>query len=189
MRFGLSTGLAVAVSVLALSACVQAEVLEASGDSVTYIKDPFIQSTESECAQDNQAQCDLQITDLAIRSSTRGVESIIITTEIADTPASRARGLMFRQSLPEFAGMLFVFSGDHQNGFWMKDTSIPLDIAYLAGDGTVLEIVQGEPYSLEILRPSQPYRYALELNGGWFECYGFGPGDQVDIPGGLTAQP
>ena len=95
---------------------------------------------------------------------------------------------MFRDSLDELAGMLFVFPADRSGGFWMQNTFIPLDIAYLAADGTVLEIVHGVPRSRDILTPSQPYRHTLEVNGGWFERQGFGVGDRVEIPAGVEAE-
>ena len=81
---------------------------------------------------------------------------------------------MFRESMDELAGMIFVFSSERYGGFWMRNTLIPLDIAYLAADGTVLEIVHGVPLSLDVLTPSQGYWYTLEVNGGWFERQDFG---------------
>ena len=111
---------------------------------------------------------------------------VAISVEIADTSETRSLGLMSRTSLPELAGMLFVFPSDTTNGFWMKDTLIPLDIAYLSSEGEVLEIRDGVPLSLENLTPTQPYRFTLEVNGGWFERHGFGVGDRVDIPFGVN---
>ena len=111
-----------------------------------------------------------------------------LTVEVASRPDQRYRGLMFRDSLDELAGMLFLFPADRSGGFWMRNTFIPLDIAYLAADGTVLEIVHGVPQSLDILHPSQPYRHTLEVNDGWFERQGFGVGDRVDIPDGVEAE-
>jgi uncharacterized membrane protein (UPF0127 family) len=70
----------------------------------------------------------------------------------------------------------------------MRNTYIPLDIAYLAADGTVLEIVHGVPLDETILTPQQPYRYVLEVNGGWFERHGLGVGAKVSIPS-LAALP
>jgi uncharacterized membrane protein (UPF0127 family) len=80
--------------------------------------------------------------------------------------------------------MLFVFGRDSSAGFWMRNTYIPLDIAYLASDGTVLEVHHGEPLNdRDTLDPAQPYRYALEMNAGWFARNGFEPGSAVvEIP-------
>ncbi len=105
-----------------------------------------------------------------------------LTVELARTPAERRRGLMFREELPENRGMLFVFPNDTQAGFWMKDTLIPLSIAFIAADGAIVDIQRMEPLSLELHSPGALYRYALEVNQGWFQEHGFGPGDGVEIP-------
>ena len=130
--------------------------------------------------------CALPITQLNVMSAD-GERTVTLAVEIANRSDERHRGLMFRESMDELAGMLFVFQGERYGGFWMKNTLIPLDIAYLGADGTVLEIVHGVPLSLEILTPSQGYRYTLEVNDGWFERHGFGVGDRVEIPEGLDA--
>ena len=82
--------------------------------------------------------------------------------------------------------MLFIFSGDTEAGFWMKDTLIPLSIAFIAADGTILDVQEMEPLSEDKHRPPAPYRYALEVNQGWFEERGFGTGDRVEIPKEVT---
>jgi len=110
-----------------------------------------------------------------------------LTVELARTPAEHSRGLSLREDLPEDRGMLFVFAEDSTAGFWMKDTSIPLSIAFLAEDGTILDIQEMEPFSTEVHPPPGPYRYALEVNQGWFQRQGFEPGDQVEIPEGVEA--
>ncbi len=120
--------------------------------------------------------------------SADGLRTVTLTVEVASRPDQQHRGLMFRESLDEFAGMLFLFEADRTGGFWMLNTLIPLDIAYLAADGTVLEIVHGVPHSPEVLRPAQPYRHTLEVNAGWFERQGFGIGDVVSIPEGVEAE-
>lgn len=110
-----------------------------------------------------------------------------LTVEVAATPAQRQKGLMLRQSMPEDAGMLFLFPGENSTGFWMRNTYIPLSIAYLAEDGTVMEIRDGKPLDETILTPQRPYRYVLEVNQGWFERTGLGVGAKVRIPPGLPA--
>ena len=124
---------------------------------------------------------------MTVRSAD-GERTVTLTVEVASRADQRNRGLMYRESLDELAGMIFVFEGDQMGGFWMLNTLIPLDIAYLGADGTVLEIVHGVPQSTEVLHPTQPYRYTLEVNGGWFERQGFGVGDVVEIPEGLDAE-
>ncbi len=112
-----------------------------------------------------------------------GVE---LTVELARTAGERSRGLMLREELAEDGGVLFVFPGDTEAGFWMKDTLVPLSIAFIAEDGTILDIQEMEPLSEDVHRPPQPYRYALEVNQGWFEEQGFGTGDRVEIPEEVT---
>ena len=83
--------------------------------------------------------------------------------------------------------MLFIFSGDTKAGFWMKDTLIPLSIAFIAADGTILDVQEMEPLSEDKHRPPAPYRYALEVNQGWFQEHGLGPGGRVEIPDSVSA--
>lgn len=110
-----------------------------------------------------------------------------LEVEVASTRAQRERGLMERESMPEDHGMLFLFKEDVSLGFWMKNTPLPLTIAYIDSTGEILELRDGQPRDETILRPAQPYRYALEVNQGWFERHGFGPGDQVTLPANLPA--
>ncbi|MDO8612612.1 MAG: DUF192 domain-containing protein [Dehalococcoidia bacterium] len=105
-----------------------------------------------------------------------------LTVELAVTPGERSRGLMFRESLAEERGMLFVFAQETKAGFWMKNTKIPLSIAFIASDGLILETQDMEPLSEELHTPARAYRYALEVNQGWFERHGLGLGDRVEIP-------
>ena len=105
-----------------------------------------------------------------------------LTVELARTAAERSRGLMFREGLAEERGMFFVFAQETKAGFWMKDTKIPLSIAFIDGEGTILETQELEALSEELHAPARPYRYALEVNQGWFERHGLGPGDRVEIP-------
>jgi len=111
-----------------------------------------------------------------------------LTVELARTAAERSRGLMFREELAEERGMLFVHQGETKGGFWMKDTKIALSIAFIAGDGTILETQDMEPLSKALHRPVRTYRWALEVNQGWFERHGLGSGDRVEIPADVTAE-
>ncbi|MGH7753050.1 MAG: DUF192 domain-containing protein, partial [Gemmatimonadales bacterium] len=107
-----------------------------------------------------------------------GIESAAVTAELALTGAQRQRGLMGRASLADTEGMLFVFPGLSSGGFWMKDTPLPLDIAYINAAGQVIDIKHGVPCSLAVLSPSGQYQYVLEVAGGWFERMGMGIGAQ-----------
>lgn len=108
--------------------------------------------------------------------------------ELAQTPEERQRGLMFRDELAPDAGMLFVFPDSELRSFWMKDTSIPLSIAYLSSDGRILEIHDMEPFSREPVRSRYPARFALEVNRGRFEELGIEPGDHVSLPDSIDAE-
>ncbi|MFW5694564.1 MAG: DUF192 domain-containing protein [Alkalispirochaeta sp.] len=101
--------------------------------------------------------------------------------EIADTEERRRQGLMFREELGPDEGMLFVFPDSQTRSFWMKDTPLPLSIAYISARGTILEIHDMEPYSEEPVRSRFPARYALEVNQGRFAEVGVTEGDDVDL--------
>lgn len=111
---------------------------------------------------------------------TLGGEEFVL--EIADSPEERQKGLMNRKRLPENRGMLFVFFRDEKLSFWMKDTSIPLSIAYIAKDGTIREIKDMEPLSLRPVESTYSVRYALEVNRGTFERLGIEAGDTIKLP-------
>jgi hypothetical protein len=116
-----------------------------------------------------------------------GGASVKLRVELATTERQREQGLMFRQSLKEDQGMLFLFPADGSIGFWMENTYVPLTIAYLAVDGTVLELRDGTPLDRTELSPKQPYRHVLEVNQGWFERHRLGVGSKVELPGDLPA--
>ncbi|AGA32159.1 protein of unknown function DUF192 [Thioalkalivibrio nitratireducens DSM 14787] len=102
-----------------------------------------------------------------------------LTVEIAATPETMSRGLMFREHLPEDHGMLFVWPADQVVAMWMKNTFVPLSVAFLDRDFRILNIADMEPRSLRPHRSHGRARYALEVNQGWFERHGLGPGDRI----------
>lgn len=104
-----------------------------------------------------------------------------LTVEIADTQKSQEKGLMNRKSLDEDRGMLFVYDRDSRKSFWMKNTLIPLSIAYIAADGTIREIYDMEPLSTRIVDSRYSVRYALEVNQGAFDRQGIKPGDKFEF--------
>lgn len=106
------------------------------------------------------------------------------TVEVARTEAQREKGLMGRSELEENEGMLFVFESDRHLGFWMKDTEIPLSLAYVSKDGTIREIHELEPFSKRIVESAYAVRYALELNRGAFERADAEVGDRIEFPEG-----
>jgi len=103
-----------------------------------------------------------------------------LQTEIAITPQERAQGLMDRAQLAEDSAMLFVFQQAQQQCFWMRNTLIPLTIAFLADDGAILQLTDMTPLSLESHCSEDSVRLALEVNQGWFEARGLGVGDQFN---------
>ena len=109
---------------------------------------------------------------------------VTVEVEIASTTEERRRGLMGRESLPEQAGMLFVYDEPHQGAFWMKDTLIPLSIAFADGEGVVLAILDMEPCRADPCPrydPGVTYRSALEVNQGAFSRWGVEPGDVLRL--------
>jgi hypothetical protein len=113
-----------------------------------------------------------------------GVGEETFTVEVARSPEERQRGLMHRSSLGENEGMLFVFETDQHLSFWMKDTEIPLSLAYISKDGTIREIHDLQPYSERPVQSGRAVRYALELPRGAFERAGAGAGTVVEFPEG-----
>jgi len=95
-----------------------------------------------------------------------GVHRII--AEVASTKNTQEYGLMFRKQLPENHGMLFVFEKIGKYCFFMKNTSLPLSIAFLKKDGSIIQIYDMQPYSLDKICTNKSVRYALEMNQGWF---------------------
>jgi uncharacterized membrane protein (UPF0127 family) len=103
----------------------------------------------------------------------------LIRAEVAHTPEQRAIGLMHRTSLGANEGMLFVFEQPGVQCFWMKNTLVPLSIAFLADDGTIVNIADMQPQSLDSHCSDKPVRYALEMNQGWFDRKGLKPGAKL----------
>lgn len=110
------------------------------------------------------------------------IDAHTLTVELATTPPQRQRGLMFREHMPEDVGMLFVFPDDQPRGFWMKDTPLPLSIAFLDAQGRILNILDMQPFdTTSRYRSAGPARYALEVNQGWFAARGIEPGARCDF--------
>ena len=106
---------------------------------------------------------------------------VTIVAEIALTPAQHQQGLMHRKELKDGEAMLFIFERDQALSFWMKNTLIPLSIAYISSDGRILEIHDMEPGNLNPVRSSRSARYALEVPQGWFSRASIAAGDILDL--------
>ena len=105
--------------------------------------------------------------------------------ELAVTPEQRNSGLMFREQLGERQGMLFVFEEEKILTFWMRNTSLPLSIAFIDERGTIVHLTDMEPYSEAPVASRHPARFALEVNRGAFARAGVGVGDVVMVPESL----
>ena len=103
-----------------------------------------------------------------------------LLVEVADTPGEQVMGLMNRDSLPADRGMIFVFEEPKKAFFWMKNTSIPLDVAFLDSEGVILEILPLVPFEeTRVASQSDKVAYAIETNRDWFASRGLKPGLQV----------
>ena len=135
--------------------------------------------------------------------------AVPLAVEIADDPNETSCGLMHRTELPENQGMIFVFAADSQTGFWMRNTLLPLSIAFVAADGRIVDIQDMEPVpasghtpyqfpdgriyavadgqaappgsTIVTYPPRAPFRYAIEVNKGWFSRHGIAVGNRVDL--------
>jgi hypothetical protein len=108
----------------------------------------------------------------------------LIHAEVVSDPGTRAQGLMYRKSMPQNAGMLFIFDEAEVHCMWMKNTLIPLSVAFIDDRGAIVNIEDMAPQTEASHCAAQPVRYALEMNRGWFAARGVKPGSRLGgIPG------
>ena len=105
-----------------------------------------------------------------------------IDAQVAATPDQRMTGLMFRKEMPQNEGMLFVFEAPGEQCFWMKNTLLPLSIAFVADDGTIVNIDEMKAQTLDSHCSARPVRYVLEMNTGWFARKGIRAGARLIGP-------
>lgn len=103
-----------------------------------------------------------------------------LRVELADTDESRRIGLMYRRSMAENQGMLFVYEQPGLHAMWMKNTLIPLSVAFIDRDGRIINIEDMAPQTLESHGARAEASYSLEVNLGWFSKHGIKPGDRVE---------
>jgi uncharacterized protein len=113
----------------------------------------------------------------------------LITAEVASDVGTRSKGLMHRTKLGNNQGMLFVFEQKAQHCFWMRNTLIPLSIAFLEEDGTILNIENMQPKSDQSHCPLKATRFALEMDQGWFAKKGIVIGDKLAAKGIFSSKP
>ena len=103
----------------------------------------------------------------------------VLQVQVARTPEEREIGLMFRKTMGTNEGMLFIFEQPGQQCFWMKNTLLPLSVAFLADDGTVVNVDDMKPLTLDSHCSARPVRFVLEMNDGWFAKRGVKAGTQL----------
>ena len=134
---------------------------------------------EASTPDDNATSSD-ETSTLTIETSNG--QNIEVEVEIADNEAERMKGLMERTELAENAGMLFVFEEEQPRSFWMKNTLIPLSIAYIDAEERIIDTQDMQPLDETVHRSAGPAMYALEVNQGFFEERGVEVGDTVELP-------
>ena len=105
-----------------------------------------------------------------------------IDAQVAATQEQRMTGLMHRREMPQHEGMLFVFEHPAQQCFWMKNTLLPLSVAFVEDDGTIANIDEMQPQTLDSHCSAKPVRYVLEMNKGWFSKKGIKAGQKLAGP-------
>ena len=136
------------------------------------------------CASSSKIRADPKLPELVFHTSSGRVARLGV--EIENTQALRENGLMNVKSLPADQGQIFIFQDtnpnqDIQAPFWMKDTLIPLSVAFISADGHVQEIQDMQPETLDYHIPQRPYRYAVEANLGWYSRHGIDSSATVDL--------
>ncbi|UJW82756.1 DUF192 domain-containing protein [Hydrogenophaga sp. SL48] len=106
----------------------------------------------------------------------------LIQAQVATTPEQRSVGLMFRQDMPANEGMVFVFEEPAGQCFWMKNTLLPLTAAFVADDGTIVNLADMKPQTEDSHCSAKPVRYVLEMNQGWFAKRGLKAGAKLSGP-------
>lgn len=111
-----------------------------------------------------------------------------VVAEVAATADERAQGLMYRDDVPDGTGMLFVFQDSQPRSFWMANTYVPLDIAYMDPSYRIVDIIAMEPLVTDSYPSDAPAMFALEVRQGWFEEQGIGVGAQAQIVFGVQGR-
>jgi uncharacterized protein len=138
---------------------------------------PFVLAAGAALAQD---EIKFKRSSLVVETAAREIK---FDVELALNDVERSRGLMFRDKLGPYEGMLFDFHQEAPVGFWMKNTLIPLDMVFIGGDGTVRHVhANAVPLSTDTIPSQFPVRAVLEINGGSARLLGIKPGDKVKHP-------
>lgn len=135
------------------------------------------QGTETAAGQPMLLPVDADPLEIATTAGPR-----FFAIEVADNGANRSAGLMYRRTMPDDRGMLFIFEETRPVSFWMKNTPMALDLVFIAEQGRIEAILPGEPYSITPISPEKPVRYVLELKAGTTGREGISVGDMVRHP-------
>ncbi len=108
-------------------------------------------------------------------------ENDTVRAEVANTSATRSRGLMYRDAVPDGTGMLFVFDREAQRSFWMQNTFVALDVAFIDRNFRIVDIQQMEPETTDVHDGAKPAMFALEVRQGWFAEHGIEVGDRCQL--------
>jgi uncharacterized membrane protein (UPF0127 family) len=153
---------------------------EASGEKPATETTAQMPERDDEAAQ--AASGSPELSTVTIHPS--GGEEVEVRVKIADDLAEQTRGLMHRTALAEDRGMLFVYSEEEVRSFWMRNTLIPLSIAYIDSEGRIVDIQDMKPLDDDLPHyvSAEPAQYALEVNQGFFEESGIEVGDRAELP-------
>ncbi len=145
-----------------------------------FLAAPLVLAGGAACAQQGPNDVQFKRSSLVVVSGGREIK---FDVDLALDDIQRARGLMFREKLGPYEGMLFDFYKEAPVSFWMKNTLIPLDMVFIAADGTIKSIhANAVPHSTETIPSQFPVRAVLEINGGSAKLLGIKPGDKVLHP-------
>lgn len=140
---------------------------------------PFLQPTRSASTQPTEPTF-VQHGQLTFLKPDDSTFQKVIAIEVADTPAEQAQGLMYRTSMQEKQGMLFLFNREQPQGFWMKNTHISLDIIYVNSNREIVSIQKyTSPFSEESLPSAEPAQFVVEVIAGFTDKYQLAKGDRI----------
>jgi len=122
-----------------------------------------------------------------LETATIRVGEAPLRVEVADSEAERRKGMMFRPRPGPDEAMLFVFASDSNPAFWMKDSYVDLDLAFIRSDGSIVQTERMRAYNEEPVFSREPVRFALEVPAGWLEAHGIAIGTKVTIPDDVAA--
>ncbi|HZQ35626.1 MAG TPA: DUF192 domain-containing protein [Dehalococcoidia bacterium] len=176
IQLGRAAALAVAL-LLALSGCVSSHAQSSRGTTRPTARPPSATAAQ----RPPVVQQGITGTLPEVVFTTANGQQVSLAVEIADTEPLRETGLMNRPSLPDDQGMAFVWENDVTEAFWMKDTLIPLSIAFIEANGVIVDTQEMQAETLDPHIPAAPYRVAIEANAGWYSRNGLQVGDVADL--------